>query len=146
MSDDIYNRLIALAREKAPKIVCGFLIGNTDGEKKIVEDIYPLPTRSGLKIHFKPNWKEYRKNMKRIENEERRSIIGEFHTHPNGIETLNINDKRILRRLRVGFWIIATPDNVVPWFFEAFEMDFGFKEICKKLKLKIINKKILKPL
>ena len=108
----------------------------------IVKERYVLPTASGPKIHFKPNWSAYR-GTANIIHEQKKTIVGEFHTHPDGSEELNINDKRILRKLGGGFWIIATPDKIVPWHFRiSYETHSARaryrREIFEKLELKTI--------
>lgn len=111
-----YDDLIGLANKYAPKITCGLLIGKRIADIVHVDEIYPLPTISGPKIHFKPSWSAYRGAVNDV-HEEKKTIVGEFHTHPDGTEELNLNDKRILRKLRSGLWIIVTASTVVPWYF-----------------------------
>jgi len=77
----------------------------------------------------------------RIKKLEDKCIVGEFHTHPDGIDELNSNDKKILRKLRYGFWIITTKENVIPWFYQADEKGrtpngyIDFNVTCKRTKL-----------
>lgn len=111
-----YSALVGLAKKYAPRITCGLLIGKRIGDVVHVDEIYPLPTFTGPKIHFKPSWSAYRSALNDI-HEEKKTKVGEFHTHPDGTEELNLNDKRILRSLGSGLWIIATPSTVVPWHF-----------------------------
>jgi len=118
MSRKVHYELIKLANKYSPKIVCGFLVGKREENKIIVEEHYVLPTLSGPKIHFKPNWSAYQSTANII-HEQRKTIVGEFHTHPDGNENLNINDRKILRKLGGGFWIIATPKKVIPWYFSV---------------------------
>ena len=135
ISRQVHDELIKLANKYSPKIICGFLVGKREEDRIIVEEHYVLPTSSGPKIHFKPNWSAYHSTADII-HEQRKTIVGEFHTHPDGSEQLNINDRKILRKLGGGFWIIATPNKIVPWHFRV-SYEKHKREIFEKLELHI---------
>ena len=64
------------------------------------------------------------------------TIAKEFHTHPDGMEELNINDRRILKKLGRGFWIIVTPEKVVPWYSDSIDRAGS---VLEKPKLEIVS-------
>ena len=117
---EAYDDLIRLANKYAPKIICGFLVGRKDGETIHIDEVREAITRTSRRFHFKPNWHNYSYVNSKIE-EEGKDVVGEFHSHPNGSEQLNLNDKKILRTLGGGFWIIVTLEKVIPWFFRPID-------------------------
>ena len=135
MSRKIHDDLINLANKHSPRIICGLLAGRMESGVVVVEKFYAIPTRWGPKIHFKPDWNAYR-FYKKWMRDRGESFIGEFHTHPDGTEELNINDQKILRKLRRGFWIIVTPEKVVPWYYKGIT---GPKSILEKPNLEIAS-------
>ncbi|MFH8119958.1 MAG: Mov34/MPN/PAD-1 family protein [Candidatus Aenigmatarchaeota archaeon] len=130
-----YESMIQLAKKCQPKIICGFIIGRIEDNRIFIDDFYVLPTISGPKIHFKPNWKAYREGQQYIKENLKKEIVGEFHTHPDGVEELSVNDRKILNRLGKGFWVIVTTQKVVPWYFEVIIDEF--KSVIEKLRLEI---------
>ena len=133
MSSENQSRLIELAKENSPKIICGFLVGQREGETIRIDEIREVSTRTSPRFHFKPNWYNYNKIMNEIEKEGKK-IVGEFHSHPYGNKDLTVNDKKILRSLGGGFWIIVTPEKVVPWYFKPID---EFKDSRKRVPLEI---------
>lgn len=115
-----YDDLIRLANEHAPKIICGLLVGQKDGEIIHINGVREVITRTSRRFHFKPNWYNYSSVLSKIK-EEGKKVVGEFHSHPNGSEELNLNDKKILRTLGGGFWIIVTLEKVIPWYFKPID-------------------------
>lgn len=96
MTKKIQDGLIEVEKRCCPRIICGLLSGRRESETLIVEEFYPIPTRYGPKIHFKPDWTAYRDVKNRI-YEAKKDVVGEFHTHSDGTEELNINDRKILK-------------------------------------------------
>ena len=134
MSSESQSRLVELAKENSPKIICGFLVGQKEGGTIRIDEIRKVLTRTSRRFHFKPNWHNYSKVMSEIK-EEGKKIVGEFHSHPYGNEDLNVNDKKILRSLGGGFWIIVTLTSAVPWDFKPID---EFKDECKRVSLEIL--------
>lgn len=131
----IHDYLIRIANKYSPNIICGLLSGTVHYDTIIVEEAYPIPTRSGPKVHFKPVWSAYY-DVKNMIYESRKSIVAEFHTHPDGSEELNVNDKKILKKLGKGLWILVTCKGIVPWYFEMKNKSEGF---YKKIDVQLIN-------
>lgn len=134
MSSETQSHLIELAKENSPKIICGFVIGEKEGDTIRVDEVRKVITRTSRRFHFKPNWYNYHKVMSEIEKEGKK-VVGEFHSHPHGNEDLTLNDKKILRSLGGGVWIIVTPVTVIPWSFKAID---EFKNECKRIPLEIL--------
>ena len=124
MRKDTYEELIELAKLYAPKIICGFVSGRKEGKTIIVDDIYPIPTRSGPMIHFKPkSWKVWGSVKGYIKEVLGKEVIAEFHTHPYNIIEPNTNDKKIMRTLGRALWIIATPNEVAAWLYDVYNKE-----------------------
>ena len=134
MSKKIHDDLINLARKHSPKIISGFLTGEKEGQGIHIHEIHSVPTRTVPRFHFKPVWQEYKKIADQI-HEQKKRIIGEFHSHPSGREFLRVNDKKILRKLSGGFWIVVTSNKVVPWYYELRDEEDWLKDICQRVKL-----------
>lgn len=117
---EAYDDLIRLANKYAPKIICGFLVGREDGEIIHVDEVNEVIARTSRRFHFKPNWHNYSYVHTKIE-EEGKEVVGEFHSHPNRSEQLNLNDKKILRTLGGGFWTIVTLEKSIPWHFKPID-------------------------
>jgi proteasome lid subunit RPN8/RPN11 len=99
----------------------------------IIEEVYPIPTQSGPRIHFKPVWPAYRE-VKKFIYDSKKNVVGEFHTHPDGSEELNINDRKILKKLGGGLWIIVTPKKVVPWCVEIINRsELNFRRLVTEI-------------
>jgi len=121
ISKDAYDKLLRLAKEYAPRIVCGFLVGKKEKETVSVEEVYDLRTKSGFMIHFQPVFSEFRRVSGELEKQGRK-IVGEFHTHPTGGPEPTKRDRTIMTRVKFGLWIIATENSVQAMEFEASEM------------------------
>jgi proteasome lid subunit RPN8/RPN11 len=129
----VHDDLINIALKYSPKIICGLLSGRVKSGVVTVEEVYPIPTQSGPRIHFKPVWSAYRQVKEFIYNS-KKDVVGEFHTHPDGSEELNINDRKILKKLRSGLWIIVTPEKVVPWCVESInESEPNFRRLVVEI-------------
>jgi len=121
ISKGAYDKLLRLAKEYAPRIVCGFLVGKKEKETVSVEEVCDLRTKSGFMIHFQPVFTEFRRVSTELEKQGRK-IVGEFHTHPTGGPEPTKRDRTIMGRVKFGFWIIATENAVRAMEFEESEM------------------------
>jgi len=135
VSRDAYGKLLKIAKEHAPRIVCGFLVGKKDRGTVSVEEVYDLRTKSGFMIHFQPVFTEFRRVSSGLEKQGRK-IVGEFHTHPTGSPEPTKRDRTIMSRVKFGFWIIATENSVQAMEFEASEM-WGTANV-KKISIEIV--------
>jgi proteasome lid subunit RPN8/RPN11 len=80
---EAYRKLLDLVQNHAPKIVCGFLVGEKSDENIYVTDAKEIRTRYNPKIHFQPVFTDFRQVAEQI-HKEGKTIVGEFHTHPEG--------------------------------------------------------------
>jgi proteasome lid subunit RPN8/RPN11 len=80
-----YEKLLNLLQKHTPNIICGFLVGERDDKNKIilVTDAREIKTRRDTRIHFQPVFSDFRQVADEI-HKEGKSIVGEFHTHPEG--------------------------------------------------------------
>jgi len=103
--------------EKSEKIVCGFVTGRIKDNGKIivVEKFIPIKTRSGPKIHFNPMWKDYHRVKKEL-IANKKWIIGEFHTHPDGSLKLHEKDLEKMNMLCRGMWWIIGKGTICYFF------------------------------
>jgi proteasome lid subunit RPN8/RPN11 len=113
------------------RITCGFVTGRINS-KEITLDIHdfvPVETKSGKKIHFNPVWKNYH-SVKKTLLKEKKQIVGEFHTHPNGRIELAQQDLRKQAMLRRGLWFIVTPEKIQGYAFSKEGEELHVEEIC----------------
>jgi DNA-binding MarR family transcriptional regulator/proteasome lid subunit RPN8/RPN11 len=98
--------------KKERRIVCGFVVGKieNEGQNIIVEDFVPIKTKSGPKIHFDPVWKDYHRVKKEL-IANKKWIIGEFHTHPDGNLELHPKDLEKMKMLCRGMWWVIGEES-----------------------------------
>ena len=114
---DAYKKLLKLSEEYSPQIICGFLIGKRKENQYFIEEVREVKTQTGKVIHFKPIFSDFNKVVREIE-EEGKEITGEFHTHPDGNIKPTGRDRVIMKRLKFGFWIIASKTQILPLLFK----------------------------
>ena len=131
---DAYEKLLKLAREYAPRIVCGFIVGRREGDTIYVDEVREARTKCGPRIHFQPVFKHFRQVSEEI-GKEGKKIVGEFHTHPSGKTELTRRDRVIMGWLKSGFWIIATENEILPITFRFEE----FRRRINRLPYKVIS-------
>ena len=122
-----YQKLIDLVRKHAPRIVCGFLVGEKKDEKIHITNVKEIQTRCNRRIHFKPDFADFRRVADDI-HKEGKTIVGEFHTHPDGSSEPTRRDVIIMRRMKFGFWIISSKDTISAMSFDAEEMKTNIKK------------------
>ena len=134
IKQDAYEKLLKLAKEYAPRIVCGFLVGKIEGDMIYVNEVREVKTRCGPRIHFQPVFKYFRQVSEEIDREGKK-IVGEFHTHPSGKTEPTRRDRVIMKWLKNGFWIIATENEILPITFKFEE----FRKRINRIPYKIIS-------
>ena len=133
---EVKEKLIYLSLRE--KIVSGFLVGAIDFANRslLVQDCFPVKTRSGDEVHFQPVWSDFNlRKRKLIESGLR--ILGEFHTHPDGDEKLKDYDYKVLQNLGTGFWMIVTKHNLIPFWYSSVMMS-GSKKVTR-LRLEVLQ-------
>ena len=130
-----YQELLKLAEKT--EIVCGFLVGRKENNFVYVNEVRSVKTKSNWVIHFKPVFKHFRQIADQIHGEGK-EIIGEFHTHPKGTSWPTRRDKKIMKQLSIGLWIISTPKEASAWLFDIWKMGDWVKENIKKIGIEVI--------
>ena len=130
MKKETYKKLMNLLQDHAPNIVCGFLVGERDDKSKIIRvtDVREVKTRCNPRIHFQPDFSDFRRVADEI-HKEGNSIIGEFHTHPEGNSNPTGRDMKIMRWMKTGFWIIVSKNSITAMFFDAEELKINITKI-----------------
>ena len=127
---EIYEKLLNLLTIHAPNNVCGFLVGEKDDKNKIIRvtDVREIKTRCNTRIHFQPVFSDFRRVAEEI-HREGKSIVGEFHTHPEGNSNPTGRDMKIMRWLKTGFWIIVSKNSISAMLFDAEELKINITKI-----------------
>jgi proteasome lid subunit RPN8/RPN11 len=127
---EVYKKLLNLLPIHAPNIICGFLIGERDDKNKIIRvtDAREIKTRCNPRIHFRPDFSDFRRVADDI-HKEGKSIVGEFHTHPEGNSNPTGRDMKIMRWLKTGFWIIVSKNSISAMIFDAEELKINITKI-----------------
>ncbi len=127
---EAYEKLLELVIKHTPNIVCGFLVGERDNKNEVVRitDVREIKTRCNSRIHFQPVFTDFRRVADEI-HKEGKSIVGEFHTHPNGNVEPTGRDMKIMRWLKTGFWIIASKDKISAMIFDAEELKINIQKV-----------------
>ena len=60
---------------------------------------------------------------------EGKSIVGEFHTHPEGNSNPTGRDMKIMRWMKTGFWIIVSKNSISAMLFDAEEFKINITKI-----------------
>jgi proteasome lid subunit RPN8/RPN11 len=125
-----YKKLLNLLQKHTPNIICGFLVGDRDDKSKIilVTDAKEIKTRCNPKIHFQPDFSDFRRVADEI-HKEGKSIVGEFHTHPQGNSNPTGRDMKIMRWLKTGFWIIVSKNSISAMIFDVEELKINITKI-----------------
>jgi len=130
---EAYRKLLDLVQKHTPKIVCGFLVGEKSDENIYVTDVREIRTRCNPKIHFQPVFTNFRQVAEQI-HKEGKTIVGEFHTHPEGSTEPTGRDIKIMRWMKTGFWIIASKGNISAMLFDVEE----FKANITKIPIEVV--------
>lgn len=132
---EIYDKLLDFAKKYSPRIVSGFLVGERDDKNEIIQviDVREVKTRCNPRIHFQPVFSDFRRVADEI-HKEGKSIVGEFHTHPDGNVEPTGRDMKIMRWLKNGFWIIASKDRISAMIFDVEE----FKTNITKIPVEVV--------
>jgi len=130
---EAYQKLLDLVQTHAPKIVCGFLVGEKSDKNIYVIDVREIRTRCNPKIHFQPVFTDFRQVAEQI-HKDGKTIIGEFHTHPEGSTELTGRDIKIMRWMKTGFWIIVSKGEISAMLFDAEE----FKTHVTKIPIEVV--------
>ncbi|MEM5853699.1 MAG: Mov34/MPN/PAD-1 family protein [Candidatus Aenigmatarchaeota archaeon] len=130
-----YQKLLDLTQKYTPSIVCGFLVGKRSDDNTYIEitDVKEVKTRCNPRIHFQPVFSDFRRVADEI-HKEGKSIVGEFHTHPDGNVEPTGRDIKIMRWLKNGFWIIASKDRISAMIFDVEE----FKTNITKIPVEVV--------
>lgn len=130
---EAYQKLLDLVQNHAPKIVCGFLVGEKGDENIYVIDAREIRTRCNPRIHFQPVFTDFRQVAEEI-HKEGKTIVGEFHTHPERSTEPTGRDVKIMRWMKTGFWIIASRDEISAMLFDVEE----FKTNITKIPVEVV--------
>lgn len=128
-----YQKLLDLVEKHTPNIVCGFLVGEKTHEIIRITDAREIKTRCNPRIHFQPDFTDFRRVADEI-HKEGKTIIGEFHTHPGGSVEPTGRDIKIMRWMKTGFWIIASKNQVSAMLFDVEE----FKTNITKIPVEVV--------
>ena len=125
-----YEKLLNLLQKHTPNIICGFLVGDRDDKNKIilVTDAREIKTRCDTRIHFQPVFSDFRRVADEI-HKEGKSIVGEFHTHPQGNSNPTGRDMKIMRWMKTGFWIIVSENSISAMIFDVGELKINITKI-----------------
>lgn len=108
-------------------------MGEKNDESIRITDVKEIQTRCNKRIHFKPDFADFRRVADDI-HKERKTIVGEFHTHPRGSTKLTGRDMIIMRRMKTGFWIISSKDTISAMLFDMEE----FKTNIIRIPIEIV--------
>jgi len=119
--------ILAHARQAHPEECCGLIVGQDD----VVERLLPSDNVSN---GDKTNSFEIdaRMRFKLIRETGERSMMGFYHSHPNGVPYPSDTDKAMVYEPEL-IWVIATLDEVKA--FRFFEAKQDFEEIPIQVKL-----------
>lgn len=126
-SQDQIDCILAHARQAHPEECCGLIVGQDD----VVERLLPSDNVSN---GDKTNTFEIdaRVRFKLIRETGERSMMGFYHSHPNGVPYPSDTDKAMVYEPEL-IWVIATLDEVKAFRFLEAKQDF--EEIPIQVKL-----------
>jgi proteasome lid subunit RPN8/RPN11 len=96
---------------KEQKTSYGILSGSWNNKELLISDFFPVRCRSGMRIHFMPDWTEYHRTKRHMMSIEE-APMAEFHTHPDGKPTPAPRDIEKMKMLRLGCWAIGASGDV----------------------------------
>lgn len=94
LSKELYQKMEADAKDRAPKEACGLIGGLVDEEKIEVKSIYSLKNLDQAEDHFSMDPKEQFKVVKEL-RKKGQSLIGNYHSHPLTPARPSDEDKRL---------------------------------------------------
>ena len=149
INEDAFITLTLSAIETSTKFeATGLLLGHKTGNAYYVQNAIPyqIAERTSDSVYVSPS---KQKRIRRIfGNYMKYSIIGEFHTHPDGSVKLSEADKNVIRTNGYELEIVVSiskDDNASPWHYEkgvlSGSIDKYYIEIgCWKVKDKKTTK------
>lgn len=101
------------------EIVFGFLLGKYNHRDKdiIIGEAVPIGTLSTPHNHYSPVWQEFHSKKRELRSEGK-LIVAEFHTHPHEDSDIELHklDRKRMKKMRQGKWIIFSKKSWKPFF------------------------------
>lgn len=142
LSQDLQQEIYSDARRTFPDECCGFLLGEEQGEKRLITEIIVIDNarKSNRKRRFKITPVDYLKAEQYAE-EHQLTLLGVYHSHPNHPSVPSEHD-RVSAQPYFSYVIIAVTESefvsIQSW---RLNEDFQFEEEqISKEALKITTK------
>ncbi|NVJ91880.1 MAG: M67 family metallopeptidase [Methylocystaceae bacterium] len=127
ISQNDIDRILRFTKEAHPEECCGLLVGTEENVSHIIPSDNVTQGDKTKTFEIDP---QVRFDLIRTTGQ--RSLLGFYHSHPNGIPTPSETDKSMVYEPDL-IWVIATLDDIKA--FRFFEEQQDFEEIPIQVKL-----------
>lgn len=127
ISQDHIDRILGFTKDAYPEECCGLLVGENEQVHRIIPSDNMTQGDKTKTFEIDP---QVRFDLIRTTGE--RSLLGFYHSHPNGLPTPSEIDKSMVNEPDL-IWVIATLDNIKAFRFIEEKQDF--EEISIQVKL-----------
>ena len=110
---ELYKKIEAAALNGRPEEICGLIGGLTDGEDKIIKEVYQRENIDHSNEHFSMNPKDQLAAVKDM-REKGYVPLGNFHSHPESPSRPSEEDKRLAYDRTASYMIISVMDENNP--------------------------------
>lgn len=111
MTADQLTRVLAAARDCAPRECCGLLVGHADGDAVVVSEVVPAANCAAddlVAFEIEPATLLATHRQARAAG---RAVVGWYHSHPDGLPFPSARDAE--RAVETGkIWLIVARDTV----------------------------------
>lgn len=113
LSIELYKKIEKAALDGQPEEICGLIGGLTDGEDKIIKEVYHLENIDHSSEHFSMNPKD---QLEAVKDMRKKGYVplGNFHSHPESPSRPSEEDKRLAYDKNASYMIISVMDENNP--------------------------------
>ncbi len=108
-----FEKMLRHAESELPNEACGLIAGKTDGEDKIVEEVYLLTNIDKSNEHFSLDPKEQLTAIKDMRSKGY-VPLGNWHSHPESPSRPSDEDKRLAFDSKASYMILSLMEREKP--------------------------------
>lgn len=103
---DLYDEMVAYAKEHLPEESCGLLAGDIEGEEKLIKKVYFLENIDHAEDHFTMDPKEQLSAVKDMRANGYKPI-GNWHSHPSSPSRPSVEDIKLAYDKTASYLILS---------------------------------------
>lgn len=110
LTKELYQKIEADAKDRAPKEACGLIGGVVNKEAIKVKSVYPLKNLDQAEDHYSMEPQEQFQVVKKLREKEQK-LIGNYHSHPLTPARPSDEDKRLAYDEDLIYFILSLKND-----------------------------------